>query len=75
MKNLLLILPLIVACKTTKSADCDAYGKFTHVDTFTLQPLHKHIITDSSNICIYRPKEFITIMYHDTLTRKTHENH
>jgi len=27
MKKLLIILPLLFSCKSTKKADCDAYGK------------------------------------------------
>ena len=29
MKKLLIILPLLIACKSTKNADCDAYGSTT----------------------------------------------
>lgn len=32
MKKLLLILPLLFSCKSTKKADCDAYGSKEKID-------------------------------------------
>ena len=39
MKKLLFILPLLVACKTTKTSDCDAYG-YIQKDTIKLTTEH-----------------------------------
>jgi len=39
MKKLLFILPLLVACKTTKTSDCDAYG-YIQKDTIELTTEH-----------------------------------
>jgi hypothetical protein len=39
MKKLLFILPLLLACKTRKTANCDAYG-YTQQDTIELTTEH-----------------------------------
>jgi hypothetical protein len=35
MKKLLLILPLLFSCKTSKKADCDAYGSKDKIEHTT----------------------------------------
>ena len=40
MKKLLFILPLLVACKTTKKADCDAYGYIIESDEFDIHKIN-----------------------------------
>lgn len=62
MKKLLLILPLLVACKTSKES-CDAYGDILKVDTLHLERIHTHIETDSTYKCIYFPEETVTITW------------
>lgn len=39
MKKLLFILPLLLACKTRKTANCDAYG-YVNRDTIELTTEH-----------------------------------
>ena len=41
MKKLLIILPLLFACKSSKNTDCDAYGQtFVEQDTIVLTTEH-----------------------------------
>jgi hypothetical protein len=41
MKKLLIILPLLVACKSSKNANCDAYGAvYVEQDTIVLTTEH-----------------------------------
>lgn len=41
MKKLLIILPLLLACKTSKKANCDAYGAvYVEQDTIVLTTEH-----------------------------------
>lgn len=41
MKKLLLILPLLVACKSSKNVNCDAYGAvYEEQDTIVLTTEH-----------------------------------
>jgi hypothetical protein len=41
MKKLLIILPLLFACKSSKNTDCDAYGQtFIEKDTIVLTTEH-----------------------------------
>ena len=63
MKRLLLIIPLLVACKSTKNANCEAYGEILKVDTLHLERIHNHIETDSTYKCIYFPEETVTITW------------
>lgn len=46
MKKLLLILPLLVACKSTKKANCDAYGHI-YIDRDTITITTEHINYDN----------------------------
>ena len=62
MKKLLIILPLLIACKSTKNADCDAYGSTTK-DTIpkyfeilmttndTLHLAEEHVHLDEEQLC------------------------
>lgn len=67
MKKLLIILPLLIACKSTKKANCDAYGLNRRIDTVYLEQIHRHIETDSVPKCIYFPYDTVYITY-DTYT-------
>ena len=43
MKKLLIILPLLVACKSSKNANCDAYGAvYIEHDTVVITTEHIH---------------------------------
>ena len=62
MKKLLIILPVLIACKSTKNADCDAYGSTTK-DTIpeyfeilmttndTLHLAEEHVHLDEEQLC------------------------
>ena len=63
MKKLLIVLPLLFACKSTKNADCDAYGDVLKIDTLHLEGVHNHIKIDSTHKCIYFPEETVTITW------------
>lgn len=62
MKKILLILPIIAACKTSKPS-CDAYGLSPRIDTVYLEQIHKHVETDSVTKCIYFPYDTVYITY------------
>lgn len=50
MKKLLLILPLLLACKTKKNSDCDAYGDlYIEKDTLTITTEHINYGNTCSN--------------------------
>jgi|APGre2960657373_1045057.scaffolds.fasta_scaffold00313_22 hypothetical protein len=68
MKKLLLILPVLVACKASKPS-CEAYGSIPRADTVYLEQIHDHFETDSTYKCIYFPEETFIITYHDTSTQ------
>lgn len=40
MKKLLIILPLLFACKTSKKASCDCYTEYIQKDTIVLTTEH-----------------------------------
>jgi hypothetical protein len=40
MKKLLIILPLLVACKTSKNSHCDCYTEYIQKDTIVLTTEH-----------------------------------
>lgn len=41
MKRLVLLLPLLMACKTSKESNCDAYGQmYINKDTITITTEH-----------------------------------
>jgi hypothetical protein len=63
MKRLLLIIPILVACKSTKNANCEAYGDILKIDTLQLERIHTHLVTDSTYKCIYFPEEMVTITW------------
>ncbi len=78
MKRLLLILPLLLlSCKSTKNADCDAYGtnkiirnceEYTDciicVDSIYCQPIHVHFYDHYTCewSCLYMPEESTTLI-------------
>jgi len=62
MRKLLIVLPLLFACKTSKE-NCDAYGTILKVDTLHLEGIHNHIKTDSTYKCIYFPEETVIITW------------
>ncbi len=72
MKKLLFILPLLFACKSTKNADCDAYGSTIDYEYFDLlvitnDTLHleeEHIHLDEEQLCSWLPAE--TYIINDT---------
>jgi hypothetical protein len=44
MKKLLIILPLLFACKSTKKTNCDAYGQDTiKTDTITTVKINEKL--------------------------------
>lgn len=59
MKKLLLLLPLMVACKS--KATCDAYSiyRVPYNDSMIVSQWHEHVCFDESNHCIFVPKEII----------------
>lgn len=66
MKKILIILPLLIACKSTKNADCDAYGSITK-DTIpeyfeiisirndTLHLAEEHVHLNEERLCEWSP--------------------
>jgi len=65
MKKLLLILPLLVACKT--KAKCDAYSMYQvpFNDSLIVSQWHEHVEFDNKRHCIFVPKEIV--YYTDTI--------
>ena len=69
MKKLLFILPLLIACKSTKNADCDAYGSNIDYEYFDLlvitnDTLHleeEHVHLDEEQLCSWLPSEIYVI--------------
>ncbi len=64
MKKLLFILPLLVACKTTKKANCDAYSTIKQeyfeilvIRNDTLHLPEEHIHLDEEQACEWSPAE------------------
>lgn len=55
MKKLLILLPLLYACKTTEK--CDAYGAVTVCDTLVFEPMHIH----EKSICYEFPADTLEI--------------
>ena len=68
MKKLLLILPVLAACKASKPG-CDSYGTVNRADTVYLEQIHEHFETDTTYKCVYFPEETFIITYHDTSTQ------
>jgi len=63
MKKLLFILPLLIACKSTKNANCDAYGAYRipYTDSIVVSEYHVFPVLDNKHQCVYFPKEIIYI--------------
>jgi len=66
MKKLLIILPLLVACKSSKWT-CDANSELTTSDTVVISADHIHI--ESEHKCMYFPGD--TVIINDTFIIKT----
>jgi hypothetical protein len=62
MKKLLLILPLIIACKSTKPS-CDAYGAYRipYTDSIVISEYHVFSTPNEKHHHVYVPKEIIYI--------------
>jgi hypothetical protein len=61
MKKLLLILPLLISCKTTKKAECDAYGMVTVCDTIIFDEQHIHSRFNNKWECYEFPSDTLEI--------------
>jgi len=59
MRKLLLLLPLLVACKSKST--CDAYSVYQipFNDSIIVSQWHEHVEFDNKRHCIYVPKEII----------------
>jgi len=66
MKRLLLILPLLWACKT-KRVSCDSYSiyRISYNDSLIVSQWHEHVHFDNNPHCIFVPKEIV--YYTDTI--------
>ena len=76
--GIILLFLVIVGCKSTKHAKCDAYSEvlseddtlitftFPFVDSIIMESLHVH--DESRQICCWIPKD--TLVYSDTLRLK-----
>jgi len=66
MKKLLLILPLLLACKV-KKAECDSYSvyRIPYNDSLIVSQWHEHVHFDNNPHCIFVPKEIV--YYTDTI--------
>lgn len=73
MRKLLLILPLLIACKSTKNADCDAYGsiqpdtipeyfEILSIRNDTLRLAEEHIHLDEERLCEWSPAQDYVII-------------
>lgn len=62
MKKLLLALPLLFACKTSKE-NCDAYGAYRipHTDTIVVSEYHVLPLQDKKHQYVYFPKEIVYV--------------
>ena len=64
MKKLLTILPLLIACKSTKPS-CDAYGAYRipYTDSIVVSEYHVMPLQHNrhNNLCLYFPKEIIYV--------------
>ena len=56
MKKLLILLPLLASCKTTKHEDCDAYGS-----TIVFDPQHLHAQNGNYWHCYEFPADTLVI--------------
>jgi hypothetical protein len=59
MKKLLILLPLLYACKTTEK--CDAYGAVTVCDTLVFESMHIHERFENKPICYEFPADTLEI--------------
>jgi len=76
--GLIVLLLVIVGCKSTKNVNCDTYGEvlteddtlitftFPFVDSIIMESLHVH--DEGRQICCWIPKD--TLVYSDTLRLK-----
>jgi len=69
MKKLLLMLPLLWACKA-KQVGCDSYSiyRIPYNDSIVVSQWHEHVNFDEKNHCIFVPKEIL--YFTDTLEIK-----
>jgi len=56
MKKLLILLPLLASCKSTKHEDCDAYGS-----TIVFDPQHLHAQHGNQWHCYEFPADTLVI--------------
>jgi hypothetical protein len=79
MKRLLLLLPILFACKTSKE-NCDAYSIYQvpYNDSIFVTQWHEHVEFDNKKHCIYVPKEIVyfkdTIELRIPITYQHHPN-
>ena len=77
MKKLLLLLPLVVSCKT--KATCDAYSIYQvpFNDSIIVSQWHEHVEFDNKRHCIYVPSEIVyvkdTIEFRIPIERQYHK--
>jgi hypothetical protein len=77
MKKLLLLLPLVVSCKT--KATCDAYSIYQvpFNDSIIVSQWHEHVEFDNKRHCIYVPSEIVyfkdTIEFRILIERQYHK--
>jgi hypothetical protein len=79
MIRLLLLLPILFACKTSKE-NCDAYSIYQvpYNDSIFVTQWHEHVEFDNKKHCIYVPKEIVyfkdTIELRIPITYQHHPN-
>ena len=77
MRKLLLLLPLVVACKS--KATCDAYSIYQvpFNDSIIVSQWHEHVEFDNKRHCIYVPSEIVyfkdTIEFRILIERQYHK--
>jgi hypothetical protein len=77
MRKLLLLLPLVVSCKT--KATCDAYSIYQvpFNDSIIVSQWHEHVEFDNKRHCIYVPSEIVyfkdTIEFRILIERQYHK--
>ena len=77
MRKLLLLLPLVVSCKT--KATCDAYSIYQvpFNDSIIVSQWHEHVEFDNKRHCIYVPSEIVyfkdTIEFRIPIERQYHK--
>ena len=77
MRKLLLLLPLVVSCKT--KATCDTYSIYQvpFNDSIIVSQWHEHVEFDNKRHCIYVPSEIVyfkdTIEFRILIERQYHK--